>query len=170
MRWCVPLNVCGTAVRCTAQKQPQSCFSRLASVLQSASSRYTFKVYRLASGLLDTEDGQEVPETETGPGLESPNSGGGGPRCTPWIQRAFHWGCGKEYDLSEPRLWVCGGCGEARYCDESCQRAHWPAHERPCWEKFVEKGRERVLQGESMEKIRQEYNEWYPASQLWGNP
>ena len=88
----------------------------------------------------------------------------------PRLRRRICSGCGKQYDLSEPRLWVCAGCGEARYCDEACQRAHWPKHERPCWEKFVEKGRERVLQGESMEKIRQEYNEWYPASQLWGNP
>ena len=29
--------------------------------------------------------------------------------------------CGKRKDLSEPRLWVCGGCGVARYCDEECQ-------------------------------------------------
>ena len=88
----------------------------------------------------------------------------------PRLRRRICWGCGKEYDLSEPRLWVCAGCGEARYCNAACQREHWPAHERPCWEKFVEKGRERRSQGESMEKIRQEYNEWYPASQLWGNP
>ena len=88
----------------------------------------------------------------------------------PRLRRRVCWGCGKQYDLSEPRLWVCAGCGDARYCDEACQRAHWPKHERPCWEKFVEKGRERRSQGESMEQIRQEYNEWYPASQLWGNP
>ena len=88
----------------------------------------------------------------------------------PRIRRRVCWACGKQYDLSEPRLWVCGGGGEARYCDEACPRAPWPKHERPCWEKFVEKGRERRSQGESMEKIRQEYNEWYPASQLWGNP
>ena len=86
------------------------------------------------------------------------------------IRRRMCWGCGKEYDLSEPRLWVCGGCDEARYCDEACQRAHWREHEGPCLEKFAAKGRERRAQGESMEKIRQEYNEWYPASQLWGNP
>ena len=88
----------------------------------------------------------------------------------PRIRRRICWGCGKEYDLSEPRLWVCGGCDEARYCDEACQRAHWREHEGPCLEKFAAKGRERRAQGESMEKIRQEYNEWYPASQLWGNP
>ena len=88
----------------------------------------------------------------------------------PRLRRRICSGCGKQYDLSEPRLWVCAGCGEVRYCDEACQRAHWPKHERPCWEKFVEKGRERRSQGESMEQIRQEYNEWYPASQLWGNP
>ena len=29
--------------------------------------------------------------------------------------------CGKRNDLSEPRLWVCGGCGVARYCDATCQ-------------------------------------------------
>ena len=57
----------------------------------------------------------------------------------PRIRRRICWGCGKEYDLSEPRLWVCGECGEARYCDESCQRAHWPKHMGPCFETLLEK-------------------------------
>ena len=38
--------------------------------------------------------------------------------------------------LSNPRLLVCGGCGEgrgvARYCSEDCQRAHWPMHQNVC--------------------------------------
>ena len=29
--------------------------------------------------------------------------------------------CGRRKSLSEPRLWVCSGCGVARYCDEECQ-------------------------------------------------
>ena len=47
----------------------------------------------------------------------------------PRLRRRLCWGCGKQYDLSEPRLWVCCGCGQARYCDEACQRAHWPDHQ-----------------------------------------
>ena len=35
------------------------------------------------------------------------------------LRRRFCWGCGRQYDLSEPRLWVCSGCGDARYCDEA---------------------------------------------------
>ena len=45
--------------------------------------------------------------------------------------------CGKGHlDLSEPRLLVCAGCGEgrgvARYCSETCQREHWPEHQKSC--------------------------------------
>ena len=47
----------------------------------------------------------------------------------PRLRRRLCWCCGKQYDLSEPRLWVCCGCGQARYCDEACQRAHWPDHQ-----------------------------------------
>ena len=52
----------------------------------------------------------------------------------PRIRRRLCWGCGKQYDLSEPRLWVCGGCGDARYCDETCQAAHWLSHSFMCCE------------------------------------
>ena len=47
-----------------------------------------------------------------------------------WPKFKSHWHrvrrricdyCGRRNDLSEPRLWVCGGCGVARYCDEECQ-------------------------------------------------
>ena len=38
--------------------------------------------------------------------------------------------------LAEPRLMVCGGCGQGRgvgrYCSEDCQRAHWPEHRKVC--------------------------------------
>ena len=38
--------------------------------------------------------------------------------------------------LAEPRLMVCGGCGQGRgvgrYCSEACQRAHWPEHQEIC--------------------------------------
>ena len=56
----------------------------------------------------------------------------------PRIRRRICWGCGKQYDLSEPRLWVCGECGEGRYCDEACQRAHWPEHRGQCLKTFLE--------------------------------
>ena len=48
------------------------------------------------------------------------------------LRRRFCWGCGRQYDLSEPRLWVCSGCGGARYCDEACQGAHWHDHMWSC--------------------------------------
>ncbi len=48
------------------------------------------------------------------------------------LRRRFCWGCGRQYDLSEPRLWVCSGCGDARYCDEACQGAHWHDHMWSC--------------------------------------
>ena len=52
----------------------------------------------------------------------------------PRLRRRICCGCGKQYDLSEPRLWVCSSCGEARYCDEACQRAHWLDHRDQCFE------------------------------------
>ena len=54
----------------------------------------------------------------------------------PRIRRRICWGCGKQYALSEPRIWVCGGCGEARYCNAACQRAHWPKHKGPCLQTY----------------------------------
>ena len=80
----------------------------------------------------------------------------------PRIRRRICWGCGKEYDLSEPRLWVCGGCGEARYCDEACQRAHFPAHKKECLQTWHKKADERGLRGlESWAKLRQQFRDWY---------
>ena len=79
----------------------------------------------------------------------------------PRIRRRICSGCGKQYDLSEPRLWVCGGCGDARYCDETCQAAHWLAHRSKCFEKFFENVKKRRAQGESAARIRQEFLEWY---------
>lgn len=47
-----------------------------------------------------------------------------------WPSLSPHWRrlrrriceyCGRRNGLSEPRLWVCSGCGVARYCDEECQ-------------------------------------------------
>ena len=71
------------------------------------------------------------------------------------------WGCGKEYDLSEPRLWVCAGCGEARYCNEACQAADWPAHKGECLQAWHEKAKKRLSQGESRAKMQQELDDWY---------
>ena len=79
----------------------------------------------------------------------------------PRVRRRICWGCGKEYDLSEPRLWVCGGCGEARYCDEACQSAHWPEHKTPCLKTFHEKTKKSLSRGVSVEKLRQAYLEAY---------
>ena len=79
----------------------------------------------------------------------------------PRIRRRICWGCGKQYDLSEPRLWVCGGCLEARYCSETCQGAHWPEHKTPCVKKYFENVKKRRAQGESVGLIRQELLEWY---------
>ena len=75
----------------------------------------------------------------------------------PRLRRRVCWGCGKQYDLSEPRLWVCAGCGEARYCDQSCQRAHWPDHRDFCVETFHTKIKKRLLQGKSVEEIHRDY-------------
>ena len=79
------------------------------------------------------------------------------------IRRRICWGCGKEYDLSEPRIWVCGGCGEARYCNAACQRAHWPKHKLPCLKTWQEKATKRELQGESWAKLRKDFLELYPS-------
>ena len=75
----------------------------------------------------------------------------------PRLRRRICSGCGKQYDLSEPRLWVCGGCGEARYCDEACQRAHWPKHIKPCWDKSAEYFDKRLSEGASREELQQEF-------------
>ena len=80
----------------------------------------------------------------------------------PRIRRRICWGCGKQYDLSEPRLWVCAGCDEARYCDEACQRAHWRAHKAECLTIWDVKAKRRQLQGESLHKLQQEFRSWYP--------
>ena len=79
----------------------------------------------------------------------------------PRLRRRLCWGCGKQYDLSEPRLWVCGACGEARYCDEACQREHWPAHKRECLHAWTEKVEQRLSQGVSREELQQELDDWY---------
>ncbi len=55
----------------------------------------------------------------------------------PRLRRRICSYCGKgTFDLSAPRLLVCGGCGEGRgvgrYCSEDCQRAHWPEHQKAC--------------------------------------
>ena len=80
----------------------------------------------------------------------------------PRIRRRICWGCGKQYDLSEPRLWVCAGCDEARYCDEACQRAHWRAHKAECRTIWDVKAKRRQLQGELLHKLQQEFRSWYP--------
>ena len=79
----------------------------------------------------------------------------------PRLRRRLCWGCGKQYDLTEPRLWVCAGCGEARYCDEACQSAHWPEHKTPCLKTFHEKTKKSLSRGVSVEKLRQAYLEAY---------
>ena len=54
----------------------------------------------------------------------------------PRMRRRICSNCGKRSDPSEPRLLVCGGCGEGRgvgrYCSEACQREHWPEHQKSC--------------------------------------
>ena len=79
----------------------------------------------------------------------------------PRIRRRICWCCAREYDLSEPRLWVCGGCGDARYCDEACQAADWPAHKGECLQAWHEKAKKRLSQGESRAKMQQELDDWY---------
>ena len=80
----------------------------------------------------------------------------------PRLRRRACWGCGKQYDLSEPRLWVCCGCGDARYCNEGeCQAADWPAHKGECLQARHEKAKKRLSQGESRAKMQQELDDWY---------
>ena len=54
----------------------------------------------------------------------------------PRMRRRICSYCGKRSDPGEPRLLVCGGCGEGRgvgrYCSENCQREHWPEHQKKC--------------------------------------
>ena len=84
----------------------------------------------------------------------------------PRIRRRICSGCGKQYDLSEPRLLVCGECGEGRYCDKACQRAHWPEHRGPCLKTFLEQTKERRSRwdphGKTIEKLRQDFLKLYP--------
>ena len=57
------------------------------------------------------------------------------PRFHPYwhrVRRRVCAHCFKRADLSEPRYLVCSGCGEARYCSEACQRAHWAEHQKKC--------------------------------------
>ena len=58
-----------------------------------------------------------------------------------WPKFKSHWHrvrrrvcdyCGRRTDLSEPRLWVCGGCSVARYCGEDCQAADFSHHAKRC--------------------------------------
>ena len=57
------------------------------------------------------------------------------PRFRPYwhrVRRRVCAHCFKRADLSEPRYLVCSGCGEARYCSEACQCAHWAEHQKKC--------------------------------------
>ena len=57
------------------------------------------------------------------------------PRAKPhWrrLRRRVCEHCWKRKDLSEPRLWVCGGCGVARYCGEKCQAKDFSHHSKSC--------------------------------------
>ena len=57
------------------------------------------------------------------------------PRLRPYwsrLRRRVCDYCGKQRDLSEPRLLVCSGCAVARYCDEECQAADFTHHEKCC--------------------------------------
>ena len=130
------------------------------------------RLYRAIMALVDAvsldEDDKEAMGEYLRKSVGNSNSGNGQfikdikrwPRIRkywPRLRRRVCWGCGKQYDLSEPRLWVCGGCGEARYCDEACQRAHWPNHVEPCWEKSAEYFDKRLSEGASREELQQEY-------------
>ena len=77
----------------------------------------------------------------------------------PRVRRRICWGCGKQYDLSEPRLWVCSGCDDARYCDEACQAAHWPDHRRKCYETFKRRIHTQVSEGAQKPEMLQEFGE-----------
>ena len=54
----------------------------------------------------------------------------------PRLRRRICVNCGACIDLSKPRFLVCGGCAEGRgvgrYCSETCQAEHWPAHQDLC--------------------------------------
>jgi hypothetical protein len=57
------------------------------------------------------------------------------PRIRPYwkrVRRRICANCYVQADLSQPRLWVCGGCGIARYCSAGCQREHWGFHQKIC--------------------------------------
>ena len=57
------------------------------------------------------------------------------PRLRPYwrrLRRRVCELCGKQRDLSEPRLLVCSGCAVARYCDEDCQAADFSHHAEHC--------------------------------------
>ena len=30
------------------------------------------------------------------------------------------------------KLWKCGGCKKARYCDQECQTQDWDRHQQQC--------------------------------------
>jgi hypothetical protein len=63
--------------------------------------------------------------------LLSRASGAGGGSSGP-MRRSRHRcaACGASAGVG--RFQVCAGCGEARYCDGACQRAHWPVHRGEC--------------------------------------
>jgi hypothetical protein len=130
------------------------------------------RLYRAIMALVDAvsldEDDKEAMGEYLRKSVGNSNSGNGQfikdikrwPRIRkywPRLRRRVCWGCGKQYDLSEPRLWVCGGCGEARYCDEACQRAHWPKHVEPCWDKSAEYFDKRLSEGASREELQKEF-------------
>ena len=71
----------------------------------------------------------------------------------PRLRRRACWGCGKQYDLSEPRLWVCGGCGDARYCNEACQAADWPDHRGYCIAKIRRELHKGLSEGKTQDEI-----------------
>ena len=57
------------------------------------------------------------------------------PRFLPYwrrVRRRVCEYCGKRNGLSEPRLWVCAGCGVARYCDGTCQAGDFSHHAKCC--------------------------------------
>lgn len=54
-------------------------------------------------------------------------------RYWPRLRRRICSNCCKHRTLSQPRLLVCGACGEGRYCSEGCQQEHWAArHQEDC--------------------------------------
>ena len=73
------------------------------------------------------------------------------------LRRRFCWGCGRQYDLSEPRLWVCSSCGDARYCSVTCQSAHWRDHRRQCFETLERRIEKRASEGVSKLEMLPEF-------------